>query len=123
MVAIRSTLSLDVPVAANGALIVDQSYLSILTDLANQKFAENAARIDTLRAALQEKWASMGPSQKEIRRAEKRQQRKEAKIQAQAAKKKNATVPRNTGDEEEGEEEDRASPVAALFVDAESEGM
>ena len=48
MVAVRSSLHLDVPIATEGRLLVDTQYLSFLTDLANRKFEENAKRIATL---------------------------------------------------------------------------
>ncbi|KAL5466789.1 hypothetical protein EMCRGX_G030938 [Ephydatia muelleri] len=46
MLAVRSTHSLEAPVACNGKLLVDVDYITHLVELANTKMAENLQRID-----------------------------------------------------------------------------
>ena len=46
MVAVRSTLKLDVPIAADKQLLVSPEYLRFLVRLSNEKFAENVVRTD-----------------------------------------------------------------------------
>lgn len=47
-VAIRNTILLDVPLALSGKLLVNEDYIKVLVQLANEKFAENKNRIDRL---------------------------------------------------------------------------
>lgn len=46
VLAVRSTHSLEVPIALDGALIVSEEYLRQLVELGNQKMAENFLRIN-----------------------------------------------------------------------------
>mmetsp|Transcript_53141 Transcript_53141/g.94838 ORF Transcript_53141/g.94838 Transcript_53141/m.94838 type:complete len:342 (-) Transcript_53141:1226-2251(-) len=75
MVAVRSSLHLDVPIATEGQLLVDTQYLSLLTDLTNRKFEENAQRIANLCQALKRDWLEQAPT---LPRAARRRQRLEA---------------------------------------------
>ena len=52
MVAVRSTLKLDVPIAAEQQLMVSSAYLRFLVKLSNEKVAENVLRTNKLHAAL-----------------------------------------------------------------------
>ena len=48
VLAIRSTILLDVPIAYDGQKLVDENYLIYLMNVANQKFVENVNRINKL---------------------------------------------------------------------------
>lgn len=54
MVAVRSTLRLEVPLVHAGAVLVDAAYVRTLAALANGKMAENFARIAKFFAACQD---------------------------------------------------------------------
>lgn len=48
MVAVRSTLKLEVPLCFGGKVLADAAYIRALVDIANLKLAENQVRIDRL---------------------------------------------------------------------------
>ncbi|EGD81461.1 hypothetical protein PTSG_02179 [Salpingoeca rosetta] len=52
MVAVRTTLRLEVPVAHDGVLMVDRPYVEHLVALTNSMFATNFARIARVTAAI-----------------------------------------------------------------------
>jgi len=62
MVAVRSTLHLDAPVAMDGRSVVNDTYLTLLATLSTQKFHENAARISAFQEELVRRWAESSPA-------------------------------------------------------------
>lgn len=60
MVAVRSTLKLDVPIAMDSSLVVSKEYLSMLIKLSNEKMVENRQRTDRLLKALKQEFSKPG---------------------------------------------------------------
>lgn len=65
MLAVRSTHSLEAPVAFNGKLLVDVDYVTHLVELANAKMAENLQRIDRFMQQLRSPDRKMSAKQHE----------------------------------------------------------
>jgi len=52
MVGIRGTLKIDAPVAENGQWMITEEYLQLLGRMANDKFADNEARLEKFQKAV-----------------------------------------------------------------------
>ncbi|CAN7997762.1 unnamed protein product, partial [Ixodes hexagonus] len=60
-VAVRTTLSMEVPLSKGGNLLVTPQYLEFVTSEANAKMAENLARLERFFAALRDLEGARGP--------------------------------------------------------------
>ncbi|XP_065917704.1 tRNA wybutosine-synthesizing protein 3 homolog isoform X2 [Dysidea avara] len=61
MLAVRSTLVLEVPIAVGGKLMVDHKYLSHLVEVANDKMVDNNNRIDRFYDLVKPRGAYISP--------------------------------------------------------------
>eukprot|EP00040_Diaphanoeca_grandis_P005342 m.32447 g.32447 ORF g.32447 m.32447 type:complete len:384 (-) comp16645_c0_seq1:47-1198(-) len=84
MVAVRSTLKLDVPIALDSKLMVSTEYLSMLVKLSNEKMIENIARTEKLYQALKKEFDGDEAEQLEIVSLKKKNPIKKSKSKAKA---------------------------------------
>ena len=89
MVAIRTTLRLEVPVASAGKLLVDEHYVQHLVAMTNEMFATNFDRISRVTAAIRSFFERVEAqeakdAEKERQRALKRQRGIEARARRAA---------------------------------------